>query len=263
MLAKIDRASVGGVRSAASIALVASLFAPAQAWAEGVGEVLRGTDDSKVRLTHMLGLVHRGGFDPTYAAGARLAYSVSPALHLELFGAYLFPGGEIYDPQSKLQVRSDEQYARRTELLWAMGLAAWWRPIFGAVAFDDVVLGRFRLELGAGVALGETRTPCTNGLPLDPNRGFPRDAQGQTVCNPDDLQQPTGDPPNYYAPSILRPIGQLAAAAELSLLDVVSVRLELRDLFFVSRVFRPREDPALDDDVAHWLLVQLGVGVIF
>lgn len=210
----------------------------------------------------MVGVAHRSGFDLSYAVGVRVAYALDPGLHLELFGAYVRPGGQLEALRSNLQIRTDQTYALRTELLWAAGFSAWWRPIYGALAFDEWVVGRFRVELGVGIAVGETRAPCINGLALDPNRGFPENADGEVVCNPTDAS-PIGMAAQYYEPNLLRPIGQFGAAFEADLLELVALRLELRDLVFASRVYRPSEAPTLDDALAHWLFVQVGVGFIF
>lgn len=256
-----------GARWTATISLIAGItVVPWVARAEVSAadlEVLKGDSDPRVRIAPMFGLAYRTEHELSFAIGARAAYALSPDFHLELFGTYVLPGEYAPAVINKFSIRQDPELASQTQLLWATGLALWWRPIYGGIAFGEAALGRFRVELGAGIAMGETRVPCTNGLPLDPNRGFPEDDTQGAICNPNDSQSPSGTEPIYYEPSTLRPVGQLAVAFDAVVADVISVRVEVRDLLFVTRVYRPGETPALDDAVAHWVFFQLGAGVVF
>ena len=220
----------------------------------------RGPPGLSLTAAPMVGI----GFGPQrarrLAVGGRLALGFSRDVEIEASGAWFAqerPDRLILN--SLLADEDDDGLAEQAELRWTTGLALWWRPIHGALAIDeDLVIGRFRVGFGAGVAVGATRVECTNQTPLDPNRGFATNDAGDAVCNPTFA---TADV--FYEPDTVRPMGQLGVAFDLDLLGALSLRFEVRDYLFAVRVYRPGSRAVLSDTIAHRVFAQLGLGVVF
>lgn len=223
-------------------------------------KVLQGTDHAQLRVTPLIGFGVVGYEQVSGSFGAQLQYNPVPSLGVGLFGTYLTvpdPSSASTNVTEELQLAEATALEDRVELLWAMGLTARWRPIYGGITLGDRLAGRFRVDIGAGVGLGETRAPCTNGLPLDPNRGFPTNAQGQTVCNPDNIQS-ADTSTTFYEPNTLRPLGVLSVGVDVDLFEHLGLRVEVRDLIFAARVFRPDDTPPVSDGVQHRVYLLVG-----
>ena len=223
-------------------------------------KVLQGTDQAQLRFTPLLGFGVVGYEQVSASFGAQLQYNPTPSFGVGLFGTYLTvpePARDAPPLNEELRVASTTALEDRVELLWAMGLTARWRPIYGGITLGDRLAGRFRVDIGAGIGLGETRAPCTNGLPLDPNRGFPTNPEGQAVCNPDNIQS-ADTSTIYYEPNTLRPLGVLSVGVDVDLFEHLGLRVEVRDLIFAARVFRPDERPPLNDGIQHRVYLLVG-----
>ncbi len=223
-------------------------------------QVLAGPDVAQLRVAPIVGFgldVHN---NPALSIGGRLEYSPGRAFGVELFGAYLRPSQPSDLALTELQARVLPATASKTQLRSVVGASLRWRPIYGALALGQTFVGRFRVDLGIGAGLASTRVECTNGLALDPNRGFPS-VGGDTTCNGDGNQSSDGPNSVYYEPNTVRPVAILSSGVEVDILTNLALRLEVRDVLFVARVYRP--DDGLDDAVVHRVFLQTGVSLIF
>lgn len=251
--------------SASSLSLLVALAAaPGDAPLPGAQvdelRVLQGPKAPRLRVTPLLGFALHNYDQVTANFGGQVEYSPRPDFGLALFGSYLRPSASKPSKEllSNLQLGSEKEAVTTTQMLWAAGLIAHWRPIYGALGWGEDAAARFRVGLGGGIALGQTRTECVNGFPLDPNRGYPKGPSGDTVCNPDDLQSPGTASPRYYEPNTLRPMGVLSLGVDVDMWRHFGLRAEVRDLVFASRVYRPSDSPALTDAIIHRVFFLLG-----
>lgn len=213
-----------------------------------------------MRITPLVGWGLDMHNNPSLSLGGRVVYSPARAFGVELFGARLRPGTPdeaLFDPQPE-----EPQTASRTQMLSVGGASVRWRPIYGALGSHWAVIGRFRVDLGVGAGLAVTRAECINGLAIDPHRGFPT-VEGETICNGDQSQSAEGPTPRFYEPNTLRPVAILSSGVEVDIMTNVAVRFEVRDILFVARIYRPDDDPALDDAVVHRVFLQAGASLVF
>lgn len=219
--------------------------------------------EGKWELTPYFSFSVADRFVSTMAPAGSVVYHLTENLGLEVYGSYMFPSESALTDEilNKLQLRSD--ISKLTQMLWTAGVGVQWSPIYGKIQILGEWLGNFSFYLGGGVGVGETRVQCTNGLELDPNRGFPTDdATGNILCNPNMSQNPGGDNPVYYEPNTFRVMGSLSGGVRFDFLTWLAVKLEVKDYIFVARVYRPGETPSLADSVRNNIFLQLGVSFL-
>lgn len=218
--------------------------------------------EGKFELTPLFATSFSDRFVSTRAPAASVVYHLSENFGLEVYGSYMFPteSGLTKEILNKLQLRSD--ISKLTQMLWTAGMGVQFSPIYGKLQILGRSLGNFSVYLGAGLGIGQTRVQCTNGLALDPNRGFPTDSSGETTCNPNEAQMPPGENPVYYEPNSLRVMGALSAGVRFHFLPWLAVKAEVKDYLFVARVYRPDDDPALADSVRNNIFLQVGVSFL-
>ena len=66
----------------------------------------------------------------------------------------------------------------------------------------------------------------------------------------------------FYEPNTRRPVGALEAVLTATLSSRVGLQVAVRDVVFVSRVYRPGSTDALSDEVLHRASLVLGVSLI-
>ncbi len=218
--------------------------------------------EGKFELTPLFATSFSDRFVSTSAPAGSVVYHLSENFGLELYGSYMFPTESSLTKEilNELQLRSD--ISKLTQMLWTAGMGVQFSPIYGKLQILGRSLGNFSVYLGAGLGVGQTRVQCTNGLALDPNRGFPTDSDGKTTCNPNEAQMPAGENPVYYEPNSLRVMGALSAGVRFHFLTWLAVKLEVKDYLFVARVYRPDDDPALADSVRNNIFMQVGVSFL-
>lgn len=220
-------------------------------------------DAGALRITPQVGFMVGRLREVTPSVGGEVTYDLGAAFRVGLFGTYLFPARPSDELVSKFKTRDQDEVALDTELLWAAGVVARWRPIQAVVAWDRAAVAHLGLDIGVGFGLGDTRVPCDNQTELDPNRGFPTDSMGQTVCNPDQAATQDGVIDQvFYEPNTRRPVGALEAVLTATLSSRVGLQVAVRDVVFVSRVYRPGSTDALSDEVLHRASLVLGVSLI-
>lgn len=218
--------------------------------------------EGKFELTPLFSTSFADRFVQTFAPAGSVVYHLSENFGLELYGSYMLPteSGLTKEILNDLQLRSD--ISKLTQMLWTAGLGVQFSPIYGKLQILGTYIGNFSFYVGAGFGVGETRVQCTNGLPLDPNRGFPTNANGEVVCNPNDLQSPGAVNPVYYEPNTFRVMGALSGGVRFHFLTWLAVKLEVKDYLFVARVYRPDDAPSLADSVRNNIFLQLGVSFL-
>lgn len=200
-------------------------------------------------------------FVTTFAPAGSVVYHLTENFGLEVYGSYMFPTESALTEEilNNLQLRSD--ISKLTQMLWTAGVGVQWSPIYGKIQILGEWLGNFSFYFGAGVGVGETRVQCTNGLALDPNRGFPTNANGETVCNPNDIEK-AGDNPVYYEPNTFRPMAALSGGVRFDFLTWLALKVEVKNYIFVARVYRPDDEPELADSVRNNIFVNVGVSFL-
>lgn len=217
--------------------------------------------DSKIELTPMFSTSFADRFVQTFAPAVSGVYHLSENFGLEVYGAYMLPteSGLTKEILEELQLRSD--ISKLTQMLWTAGVGVQFSPIYGKLQILGTYIGNFSFYVGAGFGVGETRVQCTNGLPLDPNRGFPQNGNGETVCNPNDIQSENTNTV-YYEPNTFRVMGSLSGGVRFHFKTWLAIKLEVKDYLFVARVFRPDDTPSLGDSVRNNIFLQLGVSFL-
>lgn len=185
----------------------------------------------KFEVSVMFSALFNDRFVDSYAPVGSVTYHLAETFGLEVFGGYFIPNpsgarNELFDRASL-----NPEFARLTQLLWAAGIGGQWSPIYGKMEIAGQQLGNFAFYLSAGIAFGQTRTECTSGAALDPNRGFDATQGGLPFCETD-----TG---TLYEPETFRPMGSFAGGVRFYFNNWLGLRFEIRDYMFASRVFRP------------------------
>ncbi len=191
---------------------------------------------NKWEFALMFSALFNDRFVDSYSPVGSITYFFSENFGLELFGGYFFPNPSGARDELLERASLRPEFARLTQLMWAVGIGPQWIPIYGKLEVGEKSLGSFDFYLSAGFAVGQTRTECIAGTALDPNGGFDTDP-GQDVAF---CPAPTGDVNEViYAGETFRPMGSFAGGVRFNFNNMWGLKFEVRDYMFSNRVFRP------------------------
>jgi outer membrane beta-barrel protein len=215
--------------------------------------------NQKFEITPMGGIAFTDRFVLTIAVGGSLGYHIAENFALELSGAYMFPDESALTTEILEEGKLTPEIAKLTQLLWNVNLGFQWSPVYGKLQIFGLSLGTFQFYLGAGGGVGQSRVQCTPGMNLDPNRGFNPD-----VCPM--IENVTTDEVQFvYEPATLRFVGHLSGGFRFFFNEFIGLKIEVKDLLFVSRVFRPDTTEATQrftDAVRNNIFLQLGISFL-
>lgn len=225
----------------------------------------------KFEVSLMFSALFNDRFVESYSPVGSVTYHLAENFGLELFGGYFIPNPS--GARDELLERSSlrPEFARLTELLWAVGIGGQWSPIYGKVEIAGRQLGNFNFYVSAGLAFGQTRVECVGGFALDPNRGFETDPGEQLPFCP----VSTGDQDaTQYEPETFRPMGSFAGGVRFYFNNWLGLRFEIRDYMFASRVFRPNNSRGggdtnqpgsqrYSDTIRNNIYANIGLSILF
>ncbi|NJK89677.1 MAG: outer membrane beta-barrel domain-containing protein [Myxococcales bacterium] len=215
----------------------------------------------KLEVSVMFSALFNDRFVESYAPVGSVTYHLAENFGLELFGGYFIPNPSDGRTELVNAAGLRPEFARLTELLWAVGIGGQWSPVYGKLEIAGRQLGNFNFYLSAGVAVGQTRTECIASFPLDPGQfGSGQDFE---TC-----EEGTG---TKYEPEVFRPMGSFAGGLRFYFNERIGLRFEVRDYVFASRVYRPSAAGAANqtgperfsDAIRNNLYANIGISFLF